>query len=201
MLNNRYGTDDVQKQFFRRQMQYRNTMHRFMTEHGMKVLADNMLAFTPINKIRTVEELAHMVVERVIRPTLKKRDLVLPQLIGVNRPENKIYVYLYAGILKALGSGSSGVVDSLTTILEKKGCDVYGFVAGSHDGEYGNLGVVGSRGILDDEKVSFERGLCEKDGEIKEARMPPDRFGELFSRTFDSDIWISGEAFKSLDSN
>lgn len=193
---NRWGADRVQQGFFKRQIEYRKTLQKLVFGEGAKVIAENSQHFKSVNAVRSMEDLTNMVLARYIRPVLLEDGIILPQIVGINTKERQVAIISYAPVLKAFNGKVAGLVDVLMKILGDKGCsDFCAFVTGSRGGDLGNMAAVAAYDI--GEKGMLTRAFARKGkSAIAEFDMPLSRFEEMFSRTFDSDIWVSDEVWK-----
>ncbi len=195
---NRWGNNDPAKAaFFKRQIEYRKTMNTILEEDGSKIIAENSLAFKPSTLVKSPEDLVKMIYTRVVRPVMSKGDPVLPQMVGVNVTKNECYVYFYAPILKEFNGKVSGLVDVLTALLGNKECDLTAFITGAKGGRLGHIGVAAAYDMV--QKSTFRRAWKQYDTDVSETQIPLELYEQIFSRTFDVDIWTEKEAWIDIN--
>lgn len=198
-LFNRWGLNEFQRRFYERQTRYRNTLDRLVSGDGAKVIADNLMAFRLTNHVRNLEDFSNLVLCRVLRPLFGEGRFITPQIIGIDRGKQCCYVYFYLPIAKAFAGKVSGLVDVLTAILGQKGCDLFGFLTAGRGGPMGQIAVISAYDIRD--KETLRRAFADHGGGvIAEFSMPMEAFEDVFSRTFDADIWTSDEVWEEPES-
>lgn len=198
-LYNRWGVNEFQRRFYERQTRYRNTLERLMAGDGSKVIADNSMAMRLTNNVKNLEDLSNLVLCRVLRPLFDEGRIITPQIIGIDRVNQNCYVYFYLPILRAFSGKVSGLVDTLTAILGQKGCDLFGFLTAGRGGPMGQIAVISAYDIKD--KETLRRAFARHDGGvIAEFSMPMEAFADVFSKTFDCDIWTSDEVWREPES-
>lgn len=193
-LNNRWGTDEAQATFFRRQAEFRRTMDKIIYWGGHKILAENHMGFKLASDCDNPVDMTKMVLKRAIEPTMKNGDPVTPQIIGINLRLKECHIYFYGPILKEFNGKVAGLVDVVTMMLANRQCDLVAFVSGARGGAMGDIGIVAAHNIV--ERSMLQRAFQYREGEVHEITIPAKDYEEIFSRTFDSNIWVTGEAWQ-----
>lgn len=194
-LINRWGTEPAKKAYFLREIRYRQAMNRLaLTEGATAVVEENKMFFKLQSRIMSKEDLKNMVRGRYIEPTLANSDLVLPQIIGINREAQNCGIFSYAPILKFLKGKVEGLSEALMALLDSKGCNLFALVTGSQSDNYGNLAAVLCVDIKDRSRLFRAFQLRRK--RATEVTLTPGQYNEMFMKTFDADLWMEREAFK-----
>ena len=195
MLDSHWGVDPVQKKFFMRQAQYRNTMYKLLEGGGSAAIAENMYTFKLTNLVKTPEDMTNLVRLRVFKPTLanQKDNYVIPQIVGVNRKEQTCSIISYAPILKAFNGKVIGLLDALMKVLSGKGHDLIGLISGTRGGAKGALGIIAAH--LINEKEMLRRTFAYENGDLVELDMPSEQYEKVFEQTFDSDIFVDADVW------
>jgi hypothetical protein len=196
MLDSHWGVDPVQKKFFMRQAQYRNTMYKLLEGGGSAVIAENMYSFKLTNLVKTPEDMTNLVRLRIFKPTLENQqeNYVIPQIVGVNRKDQLCSIISYAPILKAFNGKVIGLLDALMKVLSGKGHDLIGLISGSRGGDKGALGIIAAH--LINEKETLRRTFAYENGGLVELDMPLEQYEKVFEKTFDSDIFVDEDVWK-----
>ena len=197
MLNNTWGTDKAQEGFFKRQAEFRRTMDRILHWGGHKVLAENHMAFKLASDCDNPADMTKMVVKRAIEPTFKSGSPVTPQIIGINKREKRCHIYFYGPILKEFNGKVAGLVDVVTMLLSNQECDLVAFVSGARGGALGDIGIVAAHNIV--ERVALQRAFQWRENAIHEINIPAKDYEEIFSRTFDSNVWTCNDVWGRLE--
>jgi hypothetical protein len=195
----RWGLSDFQRRFYERQVHYRNTLDRLMSEEGAKVISENSMALRLTNHVKNLEDLSNLVLCRVLAPLFREGRLITPQIIGIDRKGQNCYIFFYLPILKAFSGKVQGLVDVMTAILGNKGCDLIAFLTAGRGGSMGQIAVISAYDVR--EKETLRRAFSKQEGGvIAEFSMPLEHFEDVFCRTFDQDIWTSDEVWKEPES-
>lgn len=193
----RWGVDDAKRAFFERQLKFRRTLDVLVAKKGHEVMEENSLAFTMRNPVKTMEDMTKVCLERYIRPTMENNDPVIPHIVGINTTKNELTMYSYAPIYKAFAKKVDGLVDVLIMTLGNKGCNLFGYVSGARGGQYGDIAVVAAYDL--GEKSTLRRSFQKRpNGKIDEFDLPLGDYMEIFSRSFDGDIWTEKSAWKDI---
>jgi hypothetical protein len=194
---NRWGVDPAQRAFFERQIKFRRTLYTLVDEKGKNAMEENSLAFKLRNPIKTKEDFAALCLGRVISPIMEKGDPVIPQIIGINTEKNEFTMYSYAPIYKVFAKKVDGLVDVLVMTLGNKGCNLIGFVSGARGGKFGDIAVASIYDIKD--RSSLRRSFRKmENGSTSEFSLPIAVYSDIFSKSFDGDIWTEQAAWKDI---
>lgn len=199
MILSRWGVEEFQKRYFLRQSEYRRTIDKILGSGRSNVISENSLELRLKYAIKTKGVFIEMIRSRIIAPLFQEGNIVLPQIVGIDPKSRRCIIFFYAPIFKALNGKVSGLTDVLTMFLGNRGCSLIAFIAGARDGKFGTLAAVGIYDIID--KTQQLRAFLKTQYGVQERDIPFEDYEELFSRTFDSDIWTSDETWKSKELN
>lgn len=196
MLNSRWGTDAVQQNFFKRQAEFRRTMDKILYWGGQRIIADNYMGFKMSSDCNNLVDLSKMIVSRAIEPTFKTGGYIIPQMIGVNKRLKECHIYFYAPILKEFNGKVAGLVDVITMLLGNKECDLMAFVTGARGGALGTIAIVAAHDVAEKAMVQRAFRWDAENSALSEVTIPAGDYEEIFSRTYDSNVWVADDIWK-----